>query len=146
MASPNTILLKVNGLSMRYDEARAAGAITPGFLIEHDSTGKVVAHSIAGGAGEIMIATEDSLQGKTIDDAYASTDLVRFHRGQKGDEFYGLVINATGTTLTPASFLESAGNGALRLATGATGGYPFKSVETKENNTGANARVRVRIV
>lgn len=150
MSSPNTIILK-GDLRKRYDEARAAGTITPGFLIQHDSAGKVVAHSSAGAAGAHMIAIESvftsrpdlSGQGGTITDNYVTDDLVRFHRAQKGDELY-MILAAPGTAggVTPADFLESNGDGKLRKL--ASGVGLFKAVEAS-SGTGEQ-RLRARVV
>lgn len=141
MSSPNTVILKPTRLSDRYDEARAAGTIKPGHLIKHDANGAVVVHSAAGVAAELMVAIEDSFQGKTIDDNYVATDLVRFHRCQDGDEMYMLLAN--NQSVNPTSFLTSNGDGTLKAASG-TDVILFKSVETLLNASGAAARLRVR--
>lgn len=141
MTSPNTIILKPTRLSDRYDEARAGGAITPGHLIANNAAGAVVVHPTAGGAAELNIAIEDSFQGKTINDAYASTDLVRFQRLQDGDEFYGFL--AAHSFVDPTNFLASNGDGTFRPASGSDA-ILGRSIEAVVNNTASAVRLRIR--
>jgi hypothetical protein len=92
-------------------------------------------------AAELMIAIEDSFQGKTIDDAYASDDLVRFQRLQDGDEFYGFLAN--NQVVNPTSFLTSDGAGGFKAASGSDV-ILAKAVESVTNTSGAQARCRIR--
>lgn len=145
MASPNTILLKVTRLSDRYRENRAAGAIMPGDLIANDATGKWVKQGTAAVAAAPLFAIEDSFQGKTIDDAYASGDLVRGFHAQRGDEIYAWVAaNAAAILLTDT--LTPDGTGGVRK--GATTDIRIaEPVEALDNSAvGARARLRIRVL
>ncbi len=144
MAGPNTIVLKCHRLTDRYDEKVAAGAITPGHLIKLDTAGKVVVHSTAFGGGECMFAIEDSFQGKTIDDAYASGDLVRIHLPSNLDEIYAL-LGGTGGTAAIGSVLASKADGTLQVSSAGTGGLKFTALEAVAQGTGAQ-RIRVRVM
>lgn len=144
MPSPNTIVLKAHRLTDRYDEKVAAGAITPGHLIKLDSAGKVVVHATAWGGGECMFAIEDSFQGKTIDDAYATGDLVRMHLPSMMDEIYAFLGPTAGTAAID-SVLASKGDGTLQVTGAATGGLKFTALEAVPQGTAAQ-RIRVRVM
>ena len=143
MPSPNTIVLKCNGLSERYDEATAAGAITPGHLIQMDSNGAVVVHATQWGGGEYMFAIEDSFQGRTIDNAYASGEKVRMHRAQLGDEIYAF-LSPTGGTAAIGSVLSAKGDGTWQVTGAGTGALKVTSLEAIPQGTAAQ-RIRVRV-
>jgi len=109
----NTVILK-DYLKIR-EEYEAAAAITPGYLIEMTSAGKVQAHSSAGQNMIHMFALEDELQGNGISDAYSSGDQVQCWIPQRGDQVYALLDD--GESVTKGDFLESAGNGNLQKYT-----------------------------
>ena len=106
----NTVILK-DYLKIR-EEYEAAAAITPGYLIEMTSAGKVQAHSSAGQNMIHMFAIEDELQGNGISDAYSSGDQVQCWFPLRGDQVYALLED--GESVTKGDFLESAGNGNLQ--------------------------------
>ena len=112
----NTVILK-DYLKIR-EEYEAAAAITPGYLIEMTSAGKVQAHSSAGQNMIHMFALEDELQGNGISDAYSSGDQVQCWIPQRGDQVYALLDD--GESVTKGDFLESAGNGNLQKYTADT--------------------------
>lgn len=98
-----------------YEERDSAEAgIMPGMLCEVDTSGTVVKHNSAGAKAECLIAIEDSLQGKTVDDAYGNDVPVRLVRFRPGDEFHGLADG--GTNIAIGEFVCSAGNGMFRSA------------------------------
>lgn len=74
MAANKTILVAGD---FRREEFTAAGAITPGHLLQIDSAGKVVVHAVSGGNCYPLIAIENDLTGDDIADAYASGDQVQ---------------------------------------------------------------------
>lgn len=122
--------------------AAAEAAITPGDLIEVTATGTVQRHGTA--AATVLaplFALAKTYLGLGIDDDYAAGDPVAYVAPSPGD-----VINArveAAAVLTPASRLESAGDGTLQVAT--TGVAIAQSMETK--TVGASAeRTRVRII
>ena len=94
-------------------ERVAAAAITPGFLLEIDSAGKVKAHASAGqNVLGNLIALESELEGEGIDDAYATNDQVQVWVAQRGEEAYMLLED--GENVAIGDPLESAGNGRLQ--------------------------------
>lgn len=107
----NTV--KVKKYSDIIEEMVANAAITPGMLIEEMSTGKVRAHANAGQTALSMFALEDELQGGGIDDAYAANDQVQCWIAGRGDNVYALL--ADGETAVIGSFLESNGDGYLKV-------------------------------
>lgn len=110
--------IKIRSFNHDITEKVAAGAITPGHLIELTSADKVQVHSTAGGAVVVpMFALEDANQGRGITDAYASTGSytrVKCWYPGRGDEVYA-TISATSAAVTIGAKLESAGDGTLRV-------------------------------
>ncbi len=97
------------------NEYNAASAVTPGELIEVNSSGKVKAHANAGQNVLPMFAFEDELQGNGIDDDYDADDPVQCWIPRAGDEVYAFL--ADGEDASQGDFLESDGNGALQVHT-----------------------------
>lgn len=136
---PNTILLKAENHAFSYDEARAAGAITPGMLLRRTATGTLLAHDDANGHAIPLVALENRIGG-TISTAYASGDLVHFHKCQPGDELYMILVSGENAFL--GAFLSSDGTGKLQVTTG-TNWAIFEAVEDVDASA-ADARIRVR--
>lgn len=124
------------------EEMVAHAAITPGMLIEQLSTGKVRAQSAAGSVSIPMVALEDELQGKGIDDAYAADDPVQVWVVQRGE-----IVNAiltTGQTIVIGDELTATGDGTLKEAT-----YEDEVVAIAVEavtTTGTAARIAARFV
>lgn len=144
-----TILLK--GDNNRFEEHVAAGVIKPGHFIETDASGTVVVQSSEGGICERMLATEDSLQGETIDDSYASGDPVRTRHCVPGDVVFAWI--KAGETITIKEDLIAAGDGTLKAYDNVTSGVtiydtPAKAIEAIDlSGSGAVAtRIAVRIL
>jgi hypothetical protein len=91
------------------DEKDAGGAITPGHLVERNSSDEVVVHSTAGGDVNPLFALEDELQGKEISEAYASGDKVFLWRPVPGEQVYAIAEGA----IAIGEFVESNGDGTL---------------------------------
>jgi len=87
----NSVIVK--NYSNVFEEIAAAGAITPGMLIELTSAGAVVAHNTAGDTVLPMFAKEDEYQGKGINDAYASGDQCHVWIPGKGDQVYAILAD-----------------------------------------------------
>jgi len=95
------------------DEFIAAARITPGHLLQITNLGKVVVHATAGGNVTPIIALEDELWGKTIDDAFVSGDPVQVWTAQRGEVAYMLLANGQNAAI--GDYLESAGDGTLQV-------------------------------
>src|ERR1044072_7815640 len=88
--APNTVWL--SGDKVLVNDIGCSEAITPGMLIERiTSTGsKFRKHATAGGAGTI-VALEQDMLNKGVDDAYAAGDLVEAAIGVPGSTFWMFV-------------------------------------------------------
>ena len=114
--SYNTVLLK--GDNRHFQEDVAAGAITPGHLIEFDSVGEVQVNSVASDEDPaLMFAMEDSLQGKEITQAYAENEIVKHITVSSGEEVYAIASGAVAI----GDKVESAGDGTLSTKSSGSG-------------------------
>lgn len=131
-------------------EKVAGGTITPGMILELQSAGTVRAHNTAGGnVVPVMVALEDELQGKGIDDNYTSTNPVQIWIPHAGDVFYGIL--ADGETIVKGDLLESKGDGTLRKYTDASDDQPrclvgvaLEAVDTSDTAT-ETERIQVMV-
>ncbi len=123
MAS-NTIQLDGDGFIA--EEAVGSGTILPGMLLEKTSAGLVQAHSDEGGRSQKMVAVEDALQGKTVDDSYSTGALIQYHIERPGTRFQGLLT--AGETVVKGQALISAGDGKLIAATSIASGEDLDEV------------------
>lgn len=139
LTDPKVILLK--GCPKGY-EAPAAGSITPGMLLAFGD-GTVVAHATTSAARfPCLVARDNEMVGGGIDDAYVIGERVMYYHMTPGDEFYGLL--ETGQNITRGALLASNAAGALE-AVGAN--YPVvQAMESVNNASGVNARIRVRVL
>lgn len=119
MASPNTILLKGKHANRR-EERRAASPISPGMAVEMVSGADTIQpHSVRGGRMIKAIALEamftaggfpgGAFVGGTINDTYATGDLVYFHQCLPTDEVLALLH--VGESVVKADWLQSYGDG-----------------------------------
>jgi hypothetical protein len=113
-----TIVLKGSERG-RYEEYLADAAITPGHLLTLNSTNEVLKHATAGGLSLKWFACEDSLQGKTIDDAYAAGDIVRTWLAVPGD-WINALLAASATAVVVGDYLCPAADGTLKKFVGLT--------------------------
>lgn len=109
----NTIKLKKYTDIIKEFDANAA--ITPGNLVELLPTNKVRKHATASGDAFPLFALEDELQGNGIDDNYAANDKVQVWFATPGEEVYAILSD--GETASIGSFLESNGDGTLKVYT-----------------------------
>lgn len=148
--APRTIDL--NGSSLR-KEANAGGTITPGYLLARSAAGVVVAHAAENDNAGALFALEHDLVGRTVDQDYASGDVVQIGAFPRGGEVYALVA-ASAVAIVVGNFLESHGDGTLQLtdtdaATDDTqrAGVIAQALEAVDNSGGGSeARIRVEIL
>lgn len=136
------------------NEYNAVAAITPGWLLELTSAGKVQANSTAGIQCTKVFALEDELQGKTIDDDYAIAAPVQCWYATPGEEVFAWLAN--GEDVAIGAKLVSNGDGQLKAFTAdssATVTEEFVLAEALEavdmsGSSGADpsGRIKVRIV
>lgn len=144
----NRIVLVGSG---RHVEAVAAGAITPGHLIELTSAGKFQKQATEGGYAEKLFAVEDALQGRGIDTAYAADERVTGFIFNRGDEVYAYL--KAGENVAVGTKLIAAGDGTLIANGSESSGTTVKEIvgvalEAKDlSGSGAVAtRISVRLV
>lgn len=116
----NTIVGKAY-LNIRGQKVAAAG-ITPGHLIERTSADKVQVHGTAAGVAQKLFALEDYFQGNAITDAYVADDEVMTWAPVPGERVYAIFDPTSGGTIAIGDFLESAGDGTLRVVAEESGG------------------------
>lgn len=96
-------------------EREAGGAITPGMLVEIDSSDNFIVHNTAGGICSKMVAVESAITGDDIDHPYATGEVTLVNACRTGDEV--LLRASNGEAIVIGSFLESDGAGAVQVAT-----------------------------
>lgn len=136
--NPNTIFL--GGPRTQVNDLAASEAITPGHLIERFNNGGVIRvrkHSTAAGMAAKMVANDQPMNNKGVDDAYAANDLVEASVLGQGGVAWMLI--ASGQTIVAGNFLESAGDGTLRIYN--AGVRLFQALENKT----ATATTRIRV-
>lgn len=132
---PNTIWL--GGPRTEIGDVAAGVAITPGHLVErYNAAGvwRLRPHTTAGGNTARLVATEQSMINKNVNDGYAINDLVEATLAGMGTNLW--MIIASGQSIAYGQKLESAGDGTLRAI--AAGTALFQALETV-NNTSGNA-------
>lgn len=126
-----------------FEEAVAGGIIRPGFLVQQNPIGKVIPHSTADGVAEKAFALEDALQGKTIDDSYASGATCFFAICKPGDIVYALL--AGGQIATREEFLSSNGDGMLQVSTTNSVAVALEDIDASDTQS-VDERIKVRIL
>lgn len=145
-----TIVLLGDGTAK---EAVANAAITPGHLVELMTTGKLRVHANAGQNAAKAFAVEDDLQGKSITDDYAASSQALYRVFKSGDEVFAIL--ADGQSATIGSFLDSNGNGELKVHSADSAGiveYPLaivavamEAVDASDSAATAVASRRIRV-
>ena len=123
----------------------AAEAITPGHLVTRNSSNLLIKHNDDAPAMNVAadFAMERDEMGKDIDTAYAIGDSVKVGHFSPGDRVNAII--ASGVNAAADSYLESAGDGTLRVRTSGTA--VAKALEAVNNSAGpSSARLRVQIV
>lgn len=147
-----SIILK-NYLNI-FEEYLAGGTIYPGQFLLMSAADTVVAHNDDAPANQIpMVAVEDALQGRDINDAYVTADPVKVFIPQRGDEVYAIL--ADGENVAVGAFLESNGTGYLQaVTTGKAVAMALEALdlsgssgeESSSTPLGFNKRIKVKIL
>lgn len=141
---PKVIVLK-GRLHQRHEEYPAGGAINPGYMLKVGSTGTVVAHATAGGNHPLYFAKEDSLQGRSITDAYANNDPVFVHIPERGDRI-NAKLAASAAAIVIGDPITSAGNGTVKKATGSDLVFAEARQAVDNSAGGSEAFIDIEIV
>ena len=108
-----TKTIKVTKYSNVIEELTAtAVAITPGMLLDINSSGNCLAHATAQGNVLPRFALEDEMQGNGIETNYAASALIQVWIPNRGDIVLGIIEDATNIAI--GDFLESNGAGLLQ--------------------------------
>jgi hypothetical protein len=99
--------------------------IIPGMLVQGVTT--IAKHNVAGGVAARTFALERDEMGDALDVAYVIGDVVKVGSFSPGDVVNAVV--ASGANIAAGSFVESAGNGAVRVY--AAGTRIGRAVETQ---------------
>lgn len=110
MAGNVTVIIRGDVVRREY---KGNGAITPGQILEFDSSGDVLRHNSAGGNVTPLVALENDLQGDDLNDNYADNVQVQCAWLPTGTEFNGLLKE--GQSAAIGDFLESDGAGDLQV-------------------------------
>ncbi len=151
-STPNIVLLQVNGSERPIFEAPAASAITPGDLIEKDSTGKLAPIASAGKVNGKLIALENPFASDptatALAQTYAAGDQVRYIYAQRGD-LVNARVAASQTVTIGSQLISTTTGGCLGTTTvDATtlDGALVALAEEAVTTTGSAGRVKARIV
>jgi hypothetical protein len=137
-----------------FEEFLAGGTIYPGMFLHLNSSGAVVAHNDDAPANQlVMVAVEDALQGRDINDPYVTGDPVKVFIPQRGDEVYAILED--GANVAVGAFLESNGAGFLQaVTTGKAVAVALEAVDLSGSSgeesslapLGYNKRIKVKIL
>jgi len=114
MGAEKAVIVKGGDNAIR-EELAAGGVISPGQLLEINSSDAVIRHNSAGQNQYQLIALQDFPQGKDIDDDYASGEQVQAIWARRG-----MIINMLlkeGETVVIGGFVESDGAGDVQAYT-----------------------------
>lgn len=136
----NTI--KVKQFADIYNEAKAASIITPGDLVELDSSGDIQRNTSDKDLNaEKCFALENAWEGKEISVDYAIGDRVVYMVARAGDEVYAIIED--GQTIAIGDKLVSAGDGALEEY--ADAGKHIATALEAVSPSGSDGRCLVRV-
>lgn len=131
-----------------YKEVDAAEAITPGHVIDLNSSGKAIKNTTTGlgkNRQGVLVAVENDMFGKGIDDAYALNDRVIYQPLDRGCEFMALVA-AGAAAIVYGDPIDLVSGGTVKKATDYTTAIG-RAVAALDNSGGATpARLRVEII
>lgn len=128
-----------------YKEADANEAITPGHLIEINSSGKAIKQ--AGALSTKAVAIEQTWIGKGRDDAYAANDRVLYRMAETGDEVYCLV-KAGAAAVAYGDLLKadtSAAGCVIKLAGTTENQLAIAKAQVAVDNSGGGSQARIRV-
>ena len=147
----NTIVLKGRGI--RKEGLAGAAGILPGHLVTRNAANAVIVHGVAAGNAQAAFAVENELIGDEISTAYANGDTTHYEVCPPGAEI-NAILAANAAAIIIGSYLESAGDGTLRITTAAAAtantaraGIIAKAIEAVDNSAGGTiARIKVELL
>jgi hypothetical protein len=118
MSGPaNSILVEPADGQRRIREAAAGEAgILPGMLLQRDAGGNYIAHNAIASNAQKLFALSNLADARGIADVYPIGDRVRGLYAQPGD-LINAALGDSAAAITIGDYLESSGDGYLRLVT-----------------------------
>jgi len=144
--SKNSIPVRLIG-QIAYEELNAAEAgIYPGMLCERVTVDTCRKNATAEKKAAVLVAVEDALQGKTVDDAYTSGTPVRLVQFRPGEEFHALI--KAHQTISINEKITSAGDGTFKSGTDSGVDQSNCVVEAMEalTDNASTQLIRVRVL
>lgn len=128
----------------QYKEADANEAITPGHLIQINSSGKAIKQTAA--LSTKAVAIEATFIGKGRDDAYAANDRVLYRIAEEGDEVYGLVkAGAAAVAYGDLLKADTSAPGCLITITTTEQALAVAKAQAAVDNSGGGSQARIRV-
>lgn len=138
MAGNTGRVVIVQGSPIQQEAIANTAGILPGHLIMVNADGTVDVHGTAAAAVvALLIAVEQTETGQGLSDAYLDATTVKYAELYVGCK--ANILLKTGNSVTPASFLESAGDGTFQLLT--TGKALMRADATFNNTSGSPGRL-----
>lgn len=138
--NPNTIFL--GGDRTQIGDLAASEVITPGMFVErHNNAGVIRFRKATAKLAGALVATDQSMLNKGVDDTYAVGDLMEVSALHKGATAWALI--ASGQDISAGEQLEHAGDGTLRAV---TDGIPVAVALENKPSVTALTRLRVEAV
>ncbi len=128
------------------EERDAGGTITPGHLVEVDSSGDFIVHNTGAAAHAHSFAIEDEMQGRNIGVDYTSGDKTQVNYQKPGNEVYAWL--EAGTNAAIGDILESAGDGTLQALSGTNQqpvGFALEALDLSASGAVAT-RIKIKIM
>lgn len=123
-------------------ERTAGSALTPGYLVERNSSGEVVPHGTAAGTEVTPAFHVPGPAGQDIDTDSPSGSNAHYRVCSNGVEVYAWL--AAGENVSEDQVLESAGDGTLQADTAAGADFPVRTLEGVDNS-GATSAARIKV-
>ena len=128
------------------EERAAGGTITPGELVEVDSSGDFIRHNSAAAAHAHSFAIENEMQGDNITEDYLITEQTQVNYQRPGNEVYAWL--AAGENAAIGDILESDGAGLLQALSGTNQqpvGFALEALDLSASGVAA-ARIKIKIM
>lgn len=146
-----TILLKGRGI--RKEGITGVAALQPGYIVEREGDGTIIAHETAAGNMSPAVVVENELLGDEITTPYAIGSQVVYEVLPRGAEFLA-VLAANAAAIIVGSYLESDGDGTVRILTAAAAtsqaaraGVCLRAIEAVDNSAvGVEAFIQVEVL
>jgi len=138
MSAHNSIIILGAGRALQFESKAAEAGIYPGMIVEQSADGSFLKSNVTGAGvdGPLLIAIENSINGKTKDDVYANGETV-YARGLVTGMEVQVKLAAAATAVVYNDMLEINGDGGVTKRT--VGVAKFRALEAVDNSAGGSA-------